>query len=279
MTLSSFYSSAVQALLPLYPKREAESVVSLLLKERLGVESYERVISPARGFDSSLLLSDMERLKRGEPIQYVLGEAEFYGRKFRVCPDVLIPRPETEELVELALQRLQGRQGLRILDLCSGSGCISWTLEMELPQAEITGVDISEAANRVARSQFHSYQPRPRFVTADILSDSLPLEGMWDAVVSNPPYVLNSEKAQMRTNVLDFEPYSAIFVPDADPLLFYRAILHHSKKCLSAGGLVFLELNPLCATDVGYVFGALGEVQLLKDISGRERFLLCRRAI
>ncbi|MBO4465254.1 MAG: peptide chain release factor N(5)-glutamine methyltransferase, partial [Bacteroidales bacterium] len=209
MRLADFQSKAVEDLSRLYPSDEARSIVSILLQERLGMPSYAPVTEPDREIDGETLAPDMERLLKSEPIQYILGYAEFYGRRFRVTPDVLIPRPETEELIEAVLKSpVAAGHDPRILDLCTGSGCIAWTLALEIPDASVVGVDISPKALNVARNQFHD--PRVSFRRADVLAPPLPLEGPFDIIVSNPPYVLESERAEMRPNVLDYEPDLAL---------------------------------------------------------------------
>lgn len=273
--LGEWFRSAVSSLSGLYPGREAESVVSLLLQGRLGIKSWERVTDPNREIDIEALKGDVNRLQDGEPVQYVLGKAEFCSREFNVTPAVLIPRPETEELVELV--ESFSPPSPRIADLCTGSGCIAWTLALDLPGAKLTGVDVSREALEIARGQFQGVNNAPEFVLCDVLSDTLPLEGEWDILVSNPPYVLESERALMRRNVLGYEPGLALFVPDDDPLLFYRAIEHHAESLLRSGGRGFLEINPLFAQALTELFGGFDSVRLHKDISGRLRFLSFRK--
>lgn len=274
MQLAAFRRYAVQALSPLYEGREAGSIVDMLLSERIGVASYAYVTESEREIPTDVLEVDIHRLIAGEPVQYVLGFAEFYSRRFKVSPAVLIPRPETEELVETVLKARGSESGLKVLDLCTGSGCIAWTLALELHEAEVTAVDISASALDVARGQFEG---RVDFVHADVLSETLPLEGLFDIIVSNPPYILGEEKLGMRSNVLDYEPDIALFAPDSDPLAFYRAIARHAERLLSPGGLAVLEINPLISAQTVALYSDFSSVGILKDISGRDRFVTFRR--
>ena len=278
MRLADFQSKAVEDLSRLYPSDEARSIVSILLQERLGLPSYAPVTEPDREIDGEALAPDMERLLKSEPIQYILGYAEFYGRRFRVTPDVLIPRPETEELVAEVLKwPVAAEHDPGILDLCTGSGCIAWTLALEIPDATVVGVDISPKALAIARNQFHD--PRVSFRRADVLAPTLPLEGPFDIIVSNPPYVLESERAEMRRNVLDYEPDLALFVPDDDPLRFYKALAQHAARLLAENGRGIFEANArFCGEVAALLEPFFADVEILNDISGRERFVSFRNA-
>lgn len=273
MRLAAFRKYAVQALAPLYDGREAGSIVDMLLSERLGLASYTYVTEPEMEIPTAKLDEDIHRLFAGEPVQYVLGFAEFYSRRFKVSPAVLIPRPETEELVEAVVRARGSESGLRVLDLCTGSGCIAWTLAFELSDAEVTAVDISTEALDIARSQFEG---KVDFVQADVLAEALPLDGTFDVIVSNPPYILNEEKLDMRRNVLDYEPDIALFAPDSDPLAFYRAIARHAERLLAPGGLAVLEINPLLAEQTAALYDGFSSVNILQDISRRPRFVTFR---
>jgi len=282
--LRDFLKRCTQALEALYPASEARSVALWLCREKLGVESYTHIVNPSEEIPEYMLPEledDVRRLVRSEPLQYVLGSAPFCGRKFKVGPGVLIPRPETELLVEMVLEaaRLSG-PGTRILDLCTGSGCIAWTLALEIPGSEIVAVDISEEALTFARCQFSSQFSNqfsgqgPVFVNADILSESPAIPGgNFDFIVSNPPYVMEKEKTEMRKNVLDYEPSLALFVPDDNPLLYYRAIARISKSLLKPGGEGIVEINEALGEETAELFSAAGfkNVQIIDDLSGRKR--------
>lgn len=282
MLLSEFISRCTADLAAVYPQPEARSIVTLLLTGRLGLPSWKLVTEPGlevSGEELSTLEKDIRRLLRNEPIQYVLGYTEFYGRRFVVSPSVLIPRPETELLVERAIATMPRPNG-RILDLCTGSGCIAWSLAYAFPQAEVVAVDVSEEALQIAREQFSDDPSRPsvRFVRADILNPSfIESLGQFDLVVSNPPYIAESERSQMRRNVLDYEPELALFVPDEDPLLFYRAVAAASAATLSPDGCGIVEINEHLGPQTMECFAVFSEVELIKDLSSRDRFVSFRR--
>lgn len=305
-------------------------MVSILVCERLGVQSWTHIANPSFEVPEQSLAqleADLQKLLASEPLQYVLGYAEFYGRRFRVTKDVLIPRPETELLVDTVLQKLKSasrgcdgdcggasrggacdrasdracdraddRVALKILDLCTGSGCIAWTLALEPVGAQLTAIDISPAALAIARSQFSGELAQGAsgnsmvsgrevtFIEADVLdlseeglsgTHSKLALGQFDVIVSNPPYVMEQEKALMRSNVLDHEPALALFVPDDDPLIFYRAIAHHASRLLSAHGWGIVEINTLLAEPTAECFRQAGlqDVTILPDLSGKPRFV------
>lgn len=207
----------------------------------------------------------LQRLNAGEPIQYILGHARFYGLDLRVTPDVLIPRPETAELVDIIVSRYASRPDLRILDLCTGSGAIAIALARTLKFPQITAVDISGQALDVARGNAADLRVKINFIQADILapSFSLPVD-RFDIIVSNPPYVLDSERNVMASNVVDHEPSIALFVPDTDPMRFYDAIL---RKFRGRVGAFYFEINPLCS-------GQFSGAEIIKDSCGKDRFAI-----
>ena len=280
MRLAAFLQRGVSALLPLYPEREARNILSLLCSEMLGTKSYTHIVEPEFEVDpgkEASLEAALSRLAAGEPIQYVLGKAAFCGREFRVGPGVLIPRPETEMLCKEAVSWASGLQSPRILDLCTGSGNIAWTLALSVEQAHVVAVDKSVAALSVARSQPFQPASRPEFVEADIL---LPPPAQWepfDLIVSNPPYVLESEKAAMRPNVLRYEPETALFVPDSDPLVFYRAVAQWALLLLRPSGALMVEINESLGLSVKGLFEGYGfrNVLIIKDFFGKDRFVKC----
>ena len=284
MLLKDFIVSSRHALSELYPEGEARSLVDGLCGKILGVTPQTHILQPGFCIDPALLplLEDgLSRLLRCEPLQYVLGEAWFLGRRFKLTPAVLIPRPETEEMVDMALRKAgnlsrDAGRPLRVLDLCTGSGCIAWSMALGLPQSEVTGLDISPEALSVASSQFDG-DNRPRFVLSDVLDpDCLKDGGRFDIFLSNPPYVRESEKALMSRNVLDWEPGLALFVPDGDPLRFYRAEAALAARLLSPGGFGLVEINEAYGRDVAGLFRDAGfrDPEVLKDLSGRDRFVL-----
>ncbi len=290
MLLRDFLREGVTRLGSLYPEREARNILLDLIESRLGVARYTYATDPefSPGLEAQAILSeDLDRLSGGEPLQYVLGYSEFMGRRFRVTPDVLIPRPETEMLCSEAIKLAKGSSPIRILDLCTG--CIAWTMAMEVPSATVYGIDISEKALAIASRQDFSRSlsgteaPVPErsrravFLQADILADppSFPC-GQFDLILSNPPYIMESQRKDMRKNVLDHEPALALFVPDGDPLLFYRAVASWSKTLLAAGGTGIVEINDLLGARTRDLFIEAGfkNVEILDDFSGKNRFVI-----
>ena len=217
------------------------------------------------------------RINRHEPVQYVLGEAYFFGRKFAVSNAVLIPRPETEELVQVVLHHpLAGGPGaLSILDIGTGSGCIAATLALELRPAKVYATDVSPPALQVAAQNANTLQAPVSFLPHNILTEPLPFANL-SAVVSNPPYITAREQASMRANVLDYEPHLALFVPDDDPLLFYRAIADRAFPALISKGLLAVEINEQYAVDVEDAFKAAGfsNMKTVRDIPGKDRIVM-----
>ena len=282
MLLAEFIRESVPALEKLYPSPEARGLVLMLCEERLGVRSYTHIVEPLFEIPEPELpglKADMSRLAAGEPIQYVLGYTEFCGRKFKVGPSVLIPRPETGQLVDEALKLLAatGRPA-KVLDLCTGSGCIAWSVALGAPGVSVTAADISEPALALARSQFEDVPSgvnAPEFVCSDLLGGCREISGRFDLLLSNPPYVMEKEKAAMRRNVLDYEPGIALFVPDDDPLLFYRALASVSLRLLDSSGTGVVEINEALGPETAAVFEAAGyrKTEILRDIFGKDRFV------
>lgn len=260
-------------------------MVLMLCEDLLGVRSYTHVVEPETEVPAERLeemLDAVRRLSEGEPVQYVIGAADFYGQRYRVTPAVLIPRPETEQLVkELVCECLGRGRDVRVLDLCTGSGCIAWSVVHEVPGAEVVAVDISEDALELARGQFPEL-PSPEFVKDDVLSGGEGFDrGLFDVIVSNPPYVMESEKERMRKNVLDYEPSLALFVPDDDPLVFYRAVAEWMDRFLAPDGVGFVEINESLGEETAEVFRRKGYAgtTVLKDFYGRDRFLRIGRKL
>ena len=300
MLLKQLIKKGVETVSCSYPEREAREMVFAFLEHHLGTKRHTHVVYPSfevSDEDASVSFSAFERMASAEPLQYVTGHADFYGRRFRVTPDVLIPRPETELLCRETLQLWHAGAGLRdmspaflnpcILDLCTGSGCIAWTLALEMPGAKVTAVDISDGALAVASSQGFSEEMArtsagsPRFVKADVLAgpSASGLSEQYDILVSNPPYVMDKEKALMRPNVLDHEPHLALFVSDDDPLIFYRAIASWALAVLKPSGYGIVEINEALGPDTADLFHSAGlsDVRIIRDLSDRDRFISFRR--
>jgi release factor glutamine methyltransferase len=218
------------------------------------------------------LSSIVARLNQHEPIQYVLGEANFFGRNFKVNPSVLIPRPETELLVREVLKTKLAAPN--ILDIGTGSGCVAITLNLEIANSRVRAIDISHHALDVAKSNAGKLDAIVQFIHADFLSEAINFEPM-DFIVSNPPYIMESEKQFMKPNVLGYEPHQALFVPDKDPLLFYRAIASKSKTLLKPFGKILVEINEKFGGEVKDIFQLSGfnEVHILKDLDRKDRIV------
>lgn len=233
--------------------------------------------STVSDFMTRKAMEAVERVVAGEPLQYVLGETRFYGNTLAVTPAVLIPRPETEELVDMIVSDNTG-EDLRVLDLCTGSGCIAVSLARALRFPVVTAVDLSAAALSVARENGKRLRVKVDFRQEDVLS--MRDDGSrYDIIVSNPPYVLDSERGQMSQRVLDHEPAMALFVPDSDPLRFYRAIVAYADDALVAGGRLYLEINPMEANAIRRLLADAGleEIDVIRDMTGRERFAKARK--
>ena len=254
-----------------------------LCMEFFGAHTWKAVVepgAPAEGPAPGAALAALARLRAGEPLQYVLGHALFCGRRFNVGPGVLIPRPETEGLCSIAMEYARLTYGvLKILDLCTGSGCIAWTLAKEIPGADVTGIEVSEDALKIAGGQFGG-EGAPHFIQGDIFDDRT-FEGLgsFDIVVSNPPYIMESERAQMRPNVLDHEPAQALFVPDGDPMCFNSRIAALcAEGLLAEGGICIVEINEKLPEESCRCFASHGftDVEIRPDIFGKPRFAVFR---
>lgn len=260
-----------------YPEEEIGSFFYLLTESFLGLSRLQLALEPSRkltveeteNFDNAL-----KRLKKHEPVQHIIGETEFFGLKFLVNENVLIPRPETEELVQWILDEFSERkEKIRILDIGTGSGCIAISLAKTLPNAEVTTIDISEAAFETARKNAKLNGVSVEFIHTDILQLES-LDRKYDVIVSNPPYVRELEKEQMHANVLDFEPEMALYVKDSDPLIFYDKITKLASQALNPGGALFFEINQYLADETLALvkkYGFAGELR--KDIFGNFRML------
>lgn len=254
-------------LAPLGAER-ARALTRILLEDIALVDYTSQLADPQRelpDFITNKLFNAAGRLLNHEPVQYIVGKTQFYGMDFEVNPHVLIPRPETAQLVDIIVDRYRSQSDLRVLDLATGSGCIAIALARNLPFASVTAVDISAEALNVARRNAATLHTKVNFLQASILHLQLP--GHWDIIVSNPPYVLNSERAGMTDDVLRHEPHLALFVPDSDPMRFYTPIIDYWTQHSAPHGSLFLEINPLCASKFE---GA----EIVKDSFGRNRFAI-----
>ena len=267
------WMASLSAQLTAYPQAEAENLVFWLFEHHLGLRRAGLQLAIPPAVDRKPLLADFERLLTGEPIQYILGEAPFYGRSFGVTRDTLIPRNETEELVHLILKE-NPKSGLCVLDLGTGTGCIPITLALELQAPEVYALDVSVQALAVARKNAQQLGAKVEFMEGDLLG-SIPNLTLFDVIVSNPPYVPLRDRGDMHANVLDFEPHLALFVPDEDPLVFYRAIGVWGQQLLKRGGKLYLEIYENLADELVQLLGLQGYEQLRvhQDLNGKNRML------
>lgn len=278
LTLRQCADNAIRRLLPEYPDGEARWMVRIIFEKLKGWNRTEMMIRADQEispFIAGKVDEIVQRLLDHEPIQYILGEARFYGMTLNVTPDVLIPRPETEELVDMIVADADGRSDLRVMDLCTGSGCIAIALARNLPFADVTAVDISAKALEVAAGNATLTKTAIHFRNADVLSLPMPDKADMDIIVSNPPYIAESERAAMDPNVLDHEPALALFVPDSDPLRFYRAISPYASRALRPGGRLYFEINPLFAAQLHSLLAADGwdDITITPDMQRRQRFI------
>ena len=279
ITRTEFRQKFVQALMPLYDQREAQALFRRYVEERLGVEYYLFLLDMDVPTDlPDGWETDLERLASGEPFQYVMGQTGFCGLTFKVTPEVLIPRPETEELVCRIIAENKKRSGLSVLDIGTGSGAIAVTLAKELPDARVTALDVSEGALAVAAGNAERNGVAVSFMKSDILSEA-PLPGRYDLIVSNPPYVPERDREGMHRNVRDHEPALALFVPDDRPLLFYEAIANKAAVTLNPGGRLYLETYEAYHQELKQLLEDNGftNVGCWNDLFGRPRFVVASR--
>lgn len=274
------YRELWRMLVPVYGEGEARAVTDYVLDVRFGLSKADILCGAVEKMtveQSAELGGIFARLTQGEPVQYVLGSAEFCGRWFTVRPGVLIPRPETEELCALITADCTGCSPLEVLDVGTGSGCIAVTLALDIPQSSVTAWDISPEALATARENARRNGARVAVECRDALCLE-PQGEAWDVIVSNPPYICNKEKKDTERNVLDHEPQLALFVPDDDPLLFYRAITRYAARTLCPSGALYFELNPLYAdltADMAWQEG-FSDVAVIKDSYGKRRMMRAR---
>ena len=279
------YNELWRQLTQVYDDYEAKAIARMVYEVRFGLMPSDLFIGKDTQLstdDQKLLAEITQRLLTGEPIQYVLGEAAFGGRTFHVEPGVLIPRPETYELCQWIMEERRGKKeegrNTSILDIGTGSGCIACTLAAELADAEVTAWDISDDALRIATENAKRTNVHVSFEKVDVLNTSLlnrerPATGL-DIIVSNPPYICNKERATMERNVLEHEPELALFVPDDDPLLFYRTIARFAAKALNPGGALYFEINPLYVSEMQQMLSEEGfsHTEIRNDQFGKQRF-------
>jgi len=259
-----------------YPAEEIHSFFFLLTEAFFKINRLNLALNPELEIDKNQvekLESAIARLKNHEPIQHIIGETEFFGLTFKVDKNVLVPRPETEELVEWILEDFSEEKTSKILDIGTGSGCIAIALARNLPQAKISAIDISDAALEIAKSNAETNNADISFISEDILKTEA-LTGIWDIIVSNPPYVRELEKKEMHRNVLEYDPPTALYVKDENPLIFYEKITKLAKTALNPGGKLYFEINQYLAEETEKMMQEHGfKTELRKDIFGNFRML------
>lgn len=276
-TIKDIRNHISEELKEIYPEEEIQSLSEIVMLQVLGGSRAGLLGNPERRLtneESERILSICNDLRTGKPVQYITGEVIFYNCTIRVGPGVLIPRPETEELVDLVIKENRGFSG-EITDACTGSGCIATALALNLPEARVTGVDNSRQALKTAAENARINGVRVNYILSDILKSGLSYSGKPDIIVSNPPYVMESEKALMHRNVLEFEPHEALFVSDNDPLVFYRAILESGSKIQDQGGRIYFEINEAMGKPMADLMGSLNysAIVVIRDINGKDRII------
>ena len=280
---STLFKDLVNGLTGLYDKNEATSIVRIVFNEKLGISRTDLAVEPLRQIsknDEEKITRIAKKLLEGIPVQYALGYTDFCGLRLKVNKNTLIPRPETEELVQMIIKEKKRRIGLHILDIGTGSGCIAIALKKALKDPDIDAIDINPLALEVAKANASAHNAKINFIRHDIFEEkSWGNFSRYDIIVSNPPYVAEKEKAAMHVNVLNHEPHSALFVPDDDPLKFYERIATIAYENLWRNGRLFLEINPAYSEMTKKLFmrgRKFQRVQLLKDFAGKERFIACK---
>lgn len=277
------YRELWEQLPPLYDETEAKAVVRTVLEVRFGLTLTDILcgkVNDLSAEEGRSLEKIMQRLRQAEPVQYVLGEAEFAGRRFKVAPGVLIPRPETEELCTWIVSEQTPTDGnpITILDIGTGSGCLAVTLSLDIQGATVSAWDISQNAMRIASENAKAWKAPVSLALQDALV--APKDSMkWDIIVSNPPYICPSEAAEMSQNVLKYEPSTALFVPQSDPLLFYKAIANYAIEALKPSGKLYIEINPLYTNELEEMLKNVGfiDIEIRKDAFGKDRMARATR--
>jgi len=281
MTIAVLRKKYQDTLGSLYPVKEVDSMFAILAEDWLGLKPHQLVLEADRRldqFEQERFESALERLSGSEPLQYITGYTEFWNLHIKVNPDVLIPRPETEELVDLITTVVTKGTGGRLLDIGTGSGCIALALKCGLPDMTVEAVDISPAALEVAKANRERLKLVVDFYQRDILAPWPDPPKVYSVIVSNPPYITRSEIESMEANVVDNEPGQALFVEDRDPLLYYREIAKKGRNILMDGGLLFFEINQRFGGEVVRLLDDMGysDTELRKDFRGKDRFVSAR---
>ena len=290
MLLKNYKTTFLQELSSLYEEQEIESFFYIILEKLHGLKRIDLALNPQTVMDGAHLKqwkNIVSELKKQRPVQYILGETTFHGLSFLVNENTLIPRPETEELVELIIESTNyelRNTKLKVLDIGTGSGCIAISLAKHLPTSEVYAIDVSEEALATAKKNAELNKVAIDFISTNILdvvtlSAVAGLDKQFDIIVSNPPYVRNLEKDEIKPNVLEYEPHLALFVDDIDPLLFYRKIAELAIKNLNPNGKLYFEINQYLGNETVELVESFGfkDVKLIKDIYGNDRIISCEK--
>ncbi len=279
MRVGELYRSLREACVDIYGEREASQIGRIMVEELCGVSPIKITLEPNREVEVDNLATILEELSSSRPMQYILGSAEFFNLRFKVREGVLIPRPETEELVSLIIS--QSGEQPRVLDIGTGSGAIAISIAHTLPKSQVSALDISSQALEVASENIHNIGVEVELIEGDALKGvENSIEGSFDVVVSNPPYIPQSDITAMRANVVDYEPHQALFVEDDDPLIFYRKIATSSLTILKEGGALYFEIYEKLADEVVDMMQRLGyhQVSIVKDINDKNRIVWGKRS-
>ncbi|MGN0219889.1 MAG: peptide chain release factor N(5)-glutamine methyltransferase [Muribaculaceae bacterium] len=276
-TVDSLYRGIIAEMTPSVGGDEARSAADIIFEDVLGYDKVKRVTSGDRTLEDFTVAHVDDIVRRfvcGEPLQYLIGRARFYGLDFKVTPAVLIPRPETAGLVDEIVADADDRSDLRVLDCGTGSGCIAIALARNLRFPTVDAIDISDDALAVARENAADMGVNVNFMHADMLAMKAPSAPVYDIIVSNPPYICDKERGDMDSRVLDYEPAKALFVADDDPLRFYRAVAAYAVKALKPSGRLYFEINPLYVSQLRAMLGGAGfdDVTITRDYKGNYRF-------
>jgi release factor glutamine methyltransferase len=280
-TIKDIRSYLAKELDSLYPETEISAIANIIIKTLLNVTKLHILALPESRVSrkhANQIVRICHELKTGKPLQYILGETRFYNCTIKVNRETLIPRPETEELVDLIVKENKGFRG-SILDIGTGSGCIAIALAINLPGSAVTGMDISEGAIALARENAAINNASVAFLCADILNITGNSFAKTDFIVSNPPYVRESEKTQIASNVIDFEPHSALFVPDSDPLKYYNSIMKLADSIHLPQGRLYFEINEAMSTEMFSLLEEYGytEIEINRDLNGKDRIIKAKR--
>ncbi len=284
MTLQEKTKEIKRHLIPLVGERESYWMVRDIFEDILGYSEVDMLLKGNEELSNFILTKIdqiVKRIENGEPLQYILGWARFAGHRFKVTCDTLIPRPETQELVDLIISRHGDEKDLCVMDVGTGSGCIAISLARGLKFPQVNAIDISQRTLDVAHENAQTLKVRVNFNLRDALTLQAESNECYDIIVSNPPYIANSERCDMENHVLNYEPESALFVPDNDVLCFYRAIARWGCDVLNVGGWIYFEINPLFASEMIKMMRDLGydDIELIKDMQARDRMLCAKYSI